>query len=118
VERPDYYITEEQSVRLQQLQHATIRHDSDGDDEHRATSKAGRRDARKAARRDAIEEASLAFWIAMFDHKMKDHEYDSAIVSGLAVIGIRHTGEGYAAAIDYTPKLSAIVTVLRGLVVY
>jgi hypothetical protein len=54
----------------------------------------------------------------MFDHKMKDHEYDSAIVSGLAVIGIRRTGEGYAAAIDYTPKLSAIVTVLRGLVVY
>lgn len=54
----------------------------------------------------------------MFDHEMKDHEYDSAIVSGLAVIAIKRIGEGYTKAIHYTPKLSAVVTVLRGLVVY
>jgi len=54
----------------------------------------------------------------MFDHEIKNHEYDSAIVSGLAVISIKRTGEGFIAAIDYTPKLSAVMIVLRGLVVY
>ena len=116
-ERPGYRITEEQSTRLQHLQHAVARHVGNSN-EQSGTSRTGRRDARKAARRDAIEEASLAFWIAMFDHEMKNHEYDSAIVSGLAVLGIKRTGEGFVAAIDYTPKLSAVVTVLRGLVVY
>ena len=116
-ERPGYRITEEQSTRLQNLQHAVARRARDGN-EQSGTSRTGKRDARKAARRDAIEKASLAFWIAMFDHEMKNHEYDSAIVSGLAVLGIKRTGEGFVAAIDYTPKLSAVVTVLRGLVVY
>jgi len=111
-QRPDYRITEEQSARLQQLRHSVTRHDRS------RLPRAEGSDARKAARRDAIEDASLAFWIAMFDHEMKNHEYDSAIVSGLAIIGIRRTGEGFVAAIDYTPKLSAVVTVLRGLVVY
>jgi len=54
----------------------------------------------------------------MFDHKMKNHKYNSAIVSRLAVIGIKHTGEGFAAATDYMLKLSAVVTMLRRLVVY
>jgi superfamily II DNA helicase RecQ len=117
-ERPEYRITEEQSIHLQRLQQATARHEGNNDDKYSGLSRTGRRDARKTVRSDAIEEASLAFWIAMFDHEMKGHEYDSAIISGLAVIGIRRTGEGFAAAIDYTPKLSAVVTVLRGLVVY
>jgi hypothetical protein len=117
-DRPEYRITEEQSVYLQQLQQVTARHEGNNDDGYSGLSRTGRRDARKTVRRDAIEEASLTFWIAMFDHEMKGHKYDSAIVSRLVVIGIRRTGEGFAAAIDYTPKLSAIMTMLRGLVVY
>lgn len=54
----------------------------------------------------------------MFDHELKDHEYDNAIVSSLAVIAIKRTGEGYTKAIDYTLKLSAMVTVLRRMLVY
>jgi len=54
----------------------------------------------------------------MFDHELKDYEFESGVISALAVIGIIRPKGGYIAAINYTPKLSAVVTVLRGIVVY
>ena len=74
--------------------------------------------ARKESRRQTIEDASMVFWIAMFDHELKDSEFKSSIISGLAVFGIDTQNGSWKTALNYTPILSAIVTVMRALVVY
>ncbi|TIA28291.1 hypothetical protein D6C78_10812 [Aureobasidium pullulans] len=65
-----------------------------------------------------MEETCLAFWISMFRHELKGGEYESAIISGLAVLGIDPQTKGWQPATNFTPKLSALVTVTRALVVY
>jgi len=54
----------------------------------------------------------------MFDHALGDTEYDSAIISGIAVLGLDTENKGWAPAENFTPKLSAIVTIARAIVVY
>ena len=54
----------------------------------------------------------------MFNHKLGGSEFDSAIISSLAVIGLDLENQGWIPAENYTPKLSAMVTVTRALVVY
>lgn len=44
--------------------------------------------AKKAAAAAVAEEASLAFWIAMFDHELKDREFESGVISAAAVLGL------------------------------
>ncbi|KAK4117939.1 hypothetical protein N657DRAFT_584536, partial [Parathielavia appendiculata] len=55
--------------------------------------------------------------VAFFDHRYKDSPYESAVISGLAVMGIRKDG-GWVEAIHYTPKYSAVIKMARMLVVY
>jgi hypothetical protein len=38
-------------------------------------------------KREEIIQASSTFWVAMFDHDLKDNEYENAVLSGLAVLG-------------------------------
>ena len=55
----------------------------------------------------------------MFDHELQDDEYESGIISGLAVSGMsQNGGRKWRSALLYTPDLSGMVTVLRALVVY
>ncbi|KAK4220416.1 hypothetical protein QBC38DRAFT_350290, partial [Podospora fimiseda] len=65
----------------------------------------------------ALERCVLEFFIALLDHDIGDNEYHNALYSGLAVLGI-HVGHGWRSALSYTPRLSAIVTVARMLVLY
>lgn len=58
------------------------------------------------------------FWISMFNHELRDREYDSAIISGLVVLALDTESGGWMPAVSYTPILAAVVTVLRALVVY
>jgi superfamily II DNA helicase RecQ len=109
--RPRYRLTVKQEMRLQQLQQSVAKADNGT-----SRRKTGHRE--KTARRERIEAAILSFWIAMFDHELKEHEFESGVISALAVISIMRPKGGYTAAINYTPKLSAVVTVLRALVVY
>jgi hypothetical protein len=74
--------------------------------------------AKKAAAVAAAEEASLAFWIAMFDYELKDREFESSIISAAAVLGLEVERGGWRSALSYTPMLSAIITTLQVLVVY
>jgi hypothetical protein len=60
----------------------------------------------------AAEEASLAFWIAMFDYELKDREFKSSIISVAAVLGLEIERGGWRSALSYTPMLSAIITTL------
>ncbi|PNP44426.1 hypothetical protein TGAMA5MH_03816 [Trichoderma gamsii] len=57
------------------------------------------------------------FIIAMLDHSLGDHQYDSVLISTLAVMGVRDDG-GWHSALDYTPILSAVIKVARIVVLY
>jgi hypothetical protein len=54
----------------------------------------------------------------MFDHELKVGEYESGIISALAVLGLNPGMEGWSTAMNHTPVLSAVVAIIRGLVVY
>lgn len=64
-----------------------------------------------------MDRLCLEILIALLDHQLKRSYYDSAIISGLAVIGLRDNS-GWVDVIDYTPIYSAVVKVARILVVY
>ncbi len=113
-ERPKYTITERQSRCLEQLQEAAALEGRDHEEDGPGRSNA----QRMKERRQAIEDACGIFWIAMFDHELKDSEFKSGIMSGLAVLGIDTQNGSWKSAMSYTPILSAIVAVMRALVVY
>jgi len=54
----------------------------------------------------------------MFDHELKDREFESGIISAAAVLGLEVERGGWRSALSYTPVLSAIITTLRALVIY
>jgi hypothetical protein len=54
----------------------------------------------------------------MFDYELKAGEYESGIISALAVLGLSPEKEGWSTPMNYTLILSAVVTITRGLVVY
>jgi hypothetical protein len=66
---------------------------------------------------DELEQSILELIIALLDHKVKDDEYTNAFYSGLAILGIDQE-QGWRTALVYTPRLSAVVTVARMLVLY
>lgn len=66
----------------------------------------------------SMEKVCLDFWVSMFDHELKAGEFESGIISGLAVLGLNTKKERWNTAMNYTPILSAVVTVMRSLVVY
>ena len=74
--------------------------------------------ARKKSRRQAIEDACMVFWIAMFDHELKDSEFKSGITSGLAVLRIDTQNGSWKTALDNIPIFSSIMSIIRALVVY
>ncbi|KAK4170629.1 hypothetical protein QBC36DRAFT_226075, partial [Triangularia setosa] len=64
-----------------------------------------------------LERCVLEFFITLLDHAIGDNEFQNALYSGLAVLGI-DVAHGWRSALVYTPRLSAIVTVARMLVLY
>lgn len=67
--------------------------DRAGEDDEGKVRAGGRRAAQTAASATkaiavVAEEASLAFWIAMFDYELKDREFESGIISVAAVLGL------------------------------
>ena len=113
-ERPKYVLTDRQSEWLEKLREVAAPARTGNEVEHPTQSKA----ERKNERRQVIEDTCLMFWIAMFDHELKDSEFQSGIMSGLAVLGIDTQNGRWKSALSYTPILSAIVAIMRALVVY
>jgi superfamily II DNA helicase RecQ len=63
-----------------------------------------------------VQSRLLQLCITLLDHELGDNEYQSVIISGMAVMGLQ--GEGrWANAEDYTPKLSAVIKLARLMVV-
>jgi superfamily II DNA helicase RecQ len=111
--RPKYTLTDRQRGCLSEL-HAATREEIEAEEEWGSRQGNGGR-----KRREATERACLGFWLAMFDHELQDDEYESGIMSGLAVSGMsQNGGRKWRSALLYTPDLSGMVTVLRALVVY
>ncbi|KAI0994151.1 hypothetical protein K3495_g14031, partial [Podosphaera aphanis] len=65
-----------------------------------------------------LEGACLDFWLAMLDHSLKDNEYESGLLSGLAGLGLDTINGGWLSPMNYTPILSALITVSKALVIY
>ena len=111
--RPKYTLTDRQRGCLSEL-HAATREEIEA--EEGREKKQGNKGKEL---REATEGACLRFWLAMFDHELQDDEYESGIISGLAVSGMsQNGGRKWRSALLYTPDLSGMVTVLRALVVY
>ena len=53
----------------------------------------------------------------MFDHDLKDNEYENAMLSGLAVLGTCGEKNGWVPAIFYTPTLAAMITSMRAIII-
>jgi hypothetical protein len=63
-----------------------------------------------------VQRDVLRFCIDLLDHPLQDNEYESAMISGLAVLGMRDD-DGWLDAKDYTPKYSAAIKLARLMVV-
>jgi RecQ family ATP-dependent DNA helicase len=55
--------------------------------------------------------------MTLLNHELGDDEYESVIISGLAVLGFRDDG-GWLNAEDYTTKYSGVIKIARMLVIY
>jgi superfamily II DNA helicase RecQ len=81
--------------------------DGDGDDDDRLDEE----------QEEALEGHVLQFMLSLLDHVLGDSEYKSALISGMAVLGIS-AESGWLDPLVYTPKQSAIVSIARMLVLY
>src|SRR5277367_6410975 len=66
---------------------------------------------------ERIDRLCLELCITLLNHELGDDEYESVIISGLAVMGFRDD-RGWLNAEDYTTKYSGVIKVARMLVVY
>jgi len=64
-----------------------------------------------------LQELVLKFMLALLDHILGDNEYDSALISGMAVLGI-DARCSWVSPLLYTPKQAAVVNISRMLVLY
>jgi len=64
-----------------------------------------------------LEKHVLEFLLLLLDYNLKDDKYKSVLVSVAAVFRV-DSNYGWKSALSYTPTISAIVTVIRMLVLY
>lgn len=66
---------------------------------------------------ERIDQLCLKLCITLLNHELSNDEYESVIISGLAILGFRDDG-GWLNTEDYTTKYSGFIKVIRMLVVY
>lgn len=115
-QRPKYRLTSTQQAALTQFRKTA--HQVAKEEETTTASRDGRQQERQAKRRGKLIAVCSTFWIAMFDHRLGDDEYENAMLSGLAVLGAGGENGGWMPAINYTPILAAVITTMRAIVVY
>ena len=57
----------------------------------------------------------MDFAVSLLDHELKHSAYESALISALAVLGLRGDG-GWVSPLDYTTTYSAVIKLGRMLV--
>ena len=104
-ERPAYTLTAVQSGDFTDVRRCA-----------HATQPTSRKESKE--QKEELYTAVLNFWMAMLDHTLQNSEFESGIVSAVAVLGLDTESGGWADASSFTPKLSAIITISRALVIY
>ena len=90
----------------------------DAVEEHIRAEDAGERsEAERQAGEDRADRLGLDAMVAWVDHQYRNTPYESALISGLATLGIREDG-GWVGPGEYTPTYSAVIKMARILVVY
>jgi hypothetical protein len=72
------------------------------------------------AKKEKLERQCLRLWIALLDYTLRGDEQESAILSGVAVLGLKpeqYSG-GWIPAHNFSPTLSALITTSKALVVH
>ncbi|KAF1933795.1 uncharacterized protein M421DRAFT_88925 [Didymella exigua CBS 183.55] len=100
VEQPPYQLTSTQDALLWSLQQIARSDD--------------------AAKKEKLEERCLRFWIALLDHSLTGNKHESALLSRVAVLGLKpdHYGGGWVPAHEFSPTLSTLITTSKTLVVH
>ena len=130
-ELPAYKLTEWQKVSIRVLRQ-TIREfqewkdgqasepdqqrDEDEDGAERREDAEVEESDEEIKRMKKIQRRVLRLCIDLLRHPLQDNEYESAMISGLAVLGIRDD-EGWLDAEDYITKYSAVIKLARLMVV-
>lgn len=114
--RPGYQLTQVQEAAFDALIEAIEKMTGEDDQEssHQTEAKSQEEIVSELA---GIDRLCLQFVMTLLDHQLGDDEYESVIISGLAVLGIREDG-GWLNAEDYTTKYSGIIKITRMLVLY
>lgn len=92
------------------------------DQEQRSRNKEGTEDKSEYESDEEIERIRviqrevLRLCISLLNYSLQDNEYKSAIISELAILGMKDDGE-WLNAEDYTPKYSAVIKLARLIVV-
>ncbi|KFY83127.1 hypothetical protein V500_10159, partial [Pseudogymnoascus sp. VKM F-4518 (FW-2643)] len=127
IHRPAYKLTPRQEISIQILResirefqawkHAedAERDGSNGEEEEDKEGEWEESDE-EIKRMKKVQRDVLRFCIDLLDHPLQDREYESAMISGLAVLGLRDD-EGWLDAEDYTPKYSAAIKLAQLMVV-
>jgi hypothetical protein len=119
--RPPYHINSRQYVCMERIKMIVGRHDGEEEEDEDWLDELesdGSEDERlDEQQEEALQGHVLQLMLALLDHVLGDNEYTSALISGLAVLGIS-SGSGWLSPLIYTPKLSAVVSTSRMLVLY
>ncbi|KAL6155692.1 hypothetical protein ACJBU6_05896 [Exserohilum turcicum] len=113
--RPPYRLTREQKACLEEMQDLTryspeeeaasaARSIALGDRHGDSDSEEEPLDAEDA---EALQDQVLAFMLTLLDHKLASSEYESGLISGMAVLGVS-ADKVWLDPLMYTPKQSAI----------
>ena len=73
-------------------------------------------DESQEAQTQKLNSCVLEFCIKLLDHQLVDNKYKSALISGLAVLGVRED-MGWIDVIDYTLVYSGIIKLARLMVI-
>jgi RecQ family ATP-dependent DNA helicase len=111
-ERPTYELTEEQGDAFDTLVEAV----EELQELSQQRGAEGHASPEEEKRQERVDRLCLKLCIELLDHDLAQNEYESVVISGLAVMGMRED-EGWLGAEDYTPKYSGFIKIARMLVV-
>jgi hypothetical protein len=118
--RPPYHISGKQYMWMEKIKAVVGREeggsDADSDDSTESEEEEGD-EWLDESQADVLEGRVLEFMLSLLDQVVGDNEYTSALVSGMAVLGIS-AESGWLSPLRYTPKQSAIISTSRMLVLY
>ena len=125
-DRPAYQLTNSQAINIQNVRDEIRKFqewkDGEGKQGGSGNEETGEGEEEECESDEEIEKIRviqrevLRLCISLLNHPLQDNEYKSAIISGLAILGMKDDG-GWLNAEDYTPKYSAVIKLARLMVV-